>query len=112
MENFQNPKKSVMLKTSQNGQKNDLQPKKSKFLKILVKIWVRTKKFQNLKKTFMLKTSQNGQINDLLPKKSKFLKNVAKMWVVGHRKFPKSDQNFYARNIIEWAEKCFTTYKS
>ena len=98
-----------MLKTSQNGQKNDLQPKKSKFLKI----WgVALKNCQNLKKTFQLKTSQNGQINDLLPKKSKFLKNVAKIWVVGHRKFPKSDQNFYARNIIEWAEKCFTTYKS
>ena len=52
-----------MLETSQNGQKNDLQPKKSKFLKILVKIWVRTKKIQ------------------------------------------KSEKNFYAQNIIEWAEK-------
>ena len=55
-----------MLKTSQNGQKHDLQPKKLKFLKI----WgVALKNFQNLKKTFLLKTSQNGQKNDLPTKK-------------------------------------------
>ena len=70
------------------------------------KIWgVTLKNVQNLKKTFLLKTSQNGQKNDLLPKKSKFLKNVVKIWGVGHIKFAKSDQNFFAQSIIEWAEK-------
>ena len=134
--------------TSQNGQKNDLQPKQSNILKILVKIWfvgpknsnmgkklfsskhhrigrkmicykesrnfcnfllkfgvLDIQNFLNLETTFLLQSSQNGQKNDLLPKKSKFLKNVAKIWGVGHRKFPKSDQNFFAHNIIEWAEK-------
>ena len=82
IENFQNLKKSFMLKTSQNGQKNDLQPKKSKFLKI----WgVALKNCQNLKKTFQLKTSQNGQKNDLLPKKSKVIYNP--QIVTGRRHF-------------------------
>ena len=53
----------------------------------------------------MLKTSQNGQKNDLQPKKSKFLNILVKIWVVGHRIFPKSEENFLAQNIIEWADK-------
>ena len=73
------------------------------------KIWgVTLKNVQNLLKTLQLKISQNGPKNDLLPKKSKYLKILFKIWGVGHRKFPKfpkSEKNFYARNIIEWAEK-------
>ena len=61
--------------------------------------------FQNLKKSFMLKTSQNGQKNDLQQKNSKFLNILVKIWVVGHRIFPKSEENFLAQNIIEWADK-------
>ena len=37
------------------------------------------------------------------PKKSKIL---VKIWVVGPRNFSKSEKNFFAQNIIEWAETC------
>ena len=53
----------------------------------------------------MLKKSQNGQKNDLQPKKSKFLKILVKICGVGLVKFSKSEKNFFAQNIIEWAEK-------
>ena len=52
LEIFQNLKKTILLKTSQNGQKNDLQPKKSKFLKMLVKIWGVGTKFSKCEKNF------------------------------------------------------------
>ena len=41
-------------------------------------------------------------------KKSKVLKIVkilVKIWGVGLRKFSKSEKNFFAQNIIKWAEK-------
>jgi hypothetical protein len=48
----------------------------------------------------------------LQPKKSKFLKILVKIWGVGLRNFPKSEKNFYAQNIIEWAENDLQPKKS
>ena len=42
------------------------------------------------------------------PKK---LKILVKIWGVWLRKMSKSEKNFYAKNIIEWAEKWFATKK-
>ena len=41
----------------------------------------------------------------------KILKILVKIWGVGLRKFSKSEKNFFAQNIIEWAEKWFATQK-